>query len=378
MRTLIAGGGTGGHVNPALAIARALVEQDPKGEILYVGTREGLEADLVPRAGLAFATIDVRGILRKSAAERVTGVAKAAGACLQAARIIQRFRPDVVVGTGGYVCGPVVLMGAVSGLPTLIQEQNVFPGLTNRLLAPFVSRIAVPFDDARRYFATPGKVVVTGNPIRSEILDRKRPEALAAMGLDPERRTLLVFGGSRGAETINRAMIEALPKLLTRGDLQVILATGTTHHQATVEAMTRSGFDPAAQRNLVLVPYLYNQDAALACADLAVTRAGGITVAELTAMGIPAILVPSPNVTHNHQEYNAQALASRGAAIIIPDAALTGEAVAGQILALFDDPSRLAAMAKAAREMGRPSAAAEIGREIKSIDRTRRRPSPSR
>ncbi|MHB8926952.1 MAG: undecaprenyldiphospho-muramoylpentapeptide beta-N-acetylglucosaminyltransferase [Bacillota bacterium] len=373
MRTLIAGGGTGGHINPALAIARVLAEQDPKGEILYVGTRGGLEADLVPRAGLAFATIDVKGILRKSALERVFGVAMAAGACLQALRIIRRFRPDVVVGTGGYVCGPVVLMGAVSGLPTLIQEQNVFPGLTNRLLSRFVTRIAVPFEEARRYFATPGKVVVTGNPIRTEILDRKRPEALETFGLDPGRRTLLVFGGSRGAETINRAMVEALPALLARADLQVIWATGTAHHQATIEALRRGGLDPAAHRNLVLVPYLYNQDAALACADLAVTRAGGITLAELTAMGIPAILIPSPNVTHHHQEYNARALASRGAAVLVPDASLTGKVLVGEVRTLLDDPDRLAAMVKAAREMGRPSAAAEIGREIRALLRTRRR-----
>ncbi len=237
MRTLIAGGGTGGHVNPALAIARVLAEQDPKGEILYVGTRHGLEADLVPRTGLAFATIDVTGLLRKSPAQRVTGAIMAAGACLQAWRIIRRFRPDVVVGTGGYVCGPVVLAGALSGLPTLIQEQNVFPGLTNRMLARFVDRIAVPFEEARRHFVAPGKVVVTGNPIRTEILDRKRPEAVMDLGLDPDRRTLLVFGGSRGAETINRAMTAALPRLLARPDLQIVWATGTAHHEATMDEL---------------------------------------------------------------------------------------------------------------------------------------------
>lgn len=372
MRVLIAGGGTGGHINPALAIARVLAEDDPRAEILYVGSRGGLEADLVPRAGLAFATIDVKGLLRKPAMERLSGLFVAIGACLQALRIIRRFRPDVVVGTGGYVCGPVVLMAALSGLPTLIQEQNVFPGFTNRLLSPFVARIVVPFEEARRHFASPGKVAVLGNPIRPEIMAKKRPEGLAAFGLDPARRTLLVFGGSRGAETINRAMIGALPALLNRVDLQVIFATGTAHHLATLDALRDAGLDPTNHRNLVLVPYLYNQDAALACADLAVTRAGGITVAELTARGIPAILVPSPNVTHNHQEYNAKALASRGAAVLIPDDALTGDRLVHEVTALLDDPGRLVAMARAALEVGRPSAAADIGREIRSLVRIRR------
>ncbi|HEY3315584.1 MAG TPA: undecaprenyldiphospho-muramoylpentapeptide beta-N-acetylglucosaminyltransferase [Bacillota bacterium] len=373
MRTLIAGGGTGGHVNPALAIAKVLAEQDPKGEILYVGTKHGLEADLVPRTGLVFATIDVSGLLRKSPAERVSGACKAAGAVLQAWLIIRRFKPDVVVGTGGYVCGPVVLAGSLAGLPTLIQEQNVFPGLTNRMLARFVSRIAVPFEEARRHFATPGKVVVTGNPIRTEIMDKKRPEAIAEMGLDPGRRTLLVFGGSRGAETLNRAMVEALPGLLARRDLQVVWATGTAHHEATLKELRQRGVDPGRLEGLVLVAYLYQQDAALACADLALTRAGGITLAELTALGIPAILVPSPNVTHNHQEFNARALASRGAATIIADSELTGEVLSRQVGAILDDPGRLGEMAGASRQMGRPSAAAEIGREIRSLVLNRRR-----
>lgn len=362
MRVIISGGGTGGHIYPALTIARAIKEIEPS-DILFVGTKQGLEADIVPKEGFPFATVDASGIERRLTMGNLRALFKTFAGLFESLAVIRRFRPDVVIGTGGYVCGPVLLTASLLGIPAIIQEQNVIPGVTNRILARFVGRIAVGYSEAAKNFgASRDKVVVTGNPVRPEVLTATREGGLAALGLSPGKLTILVAGGSRGARSINTAMADVHARFAGRPEIQILHATGSGEYNNIVGLLSGRGIDIAKTGNISIVPYLYNMPQALAATDLAVFRAGAIGLAELTARGIPAVLIPYPYAAENHQEHNARVLESRGAALVIRDADLGGSHLADTIEALLGDPARLAAMAKASKELGRPEAAAEIAR----------------
>ncbi|MDT8901686.1 undecaprenyldiphospho-muramoylpentapeptide beta-N-acetylglucosaminyltransferase [Anaeroselena agilis] len=362
MRVIISGGGTGGHIYPALTIARAINEIEPS-DILFVGTKQGLEADIVPKEGFPFATVDAGGIERRLTLGNLRALLKTFAGLLESFAVVRRFRPDVVIGTGGYVCGPVLLAASLLGIPAVIQEQNVIPGVTNRILARFVGRIAVGYAEAANNFgANRDKVVVTGNPVRPEILTATRESGLRDLGLSPGKLTVLVAGGSRGARSINTAMADVHARFAGREGIQILHATGSAEYNNIVGLLAERGIDVTKTGNISIVPYLYNMPQALAAADLAVFRAGAIGLAELTARGIPAILVPYPHAAENHQEFNARVLESRGAAVVIRDAALSGPRLADAIDALLGDRARLTAMAKASGELGRPEAAAAIAR----------------
>lgn len=360
MRIIISGGGTGGHIYPAITIARAIAAQTD-ADILFVGTKEGLEADIIPKEGFPFATVAAGGLERRLTLANIKSLLRTAAGLAQSYALIRRHRPALVIGTGGYVCGPVLLAAALAGIPTLIQEQNVIPGVTNRILARFVARIAAGYPEAAPFFGRHAdKVVVTGNPIRPEILTATRAEGLAALGLAPGRLTLLAVGGSRGARTLNTAMLAVHARYAGRDDIQILHATGAAEYNSIVGQLAQHGIDPAKTGNISIVPYLYHMPHALAAADLAVYRAGAVGLAELTARGVPAILIPYPHAAENHQEHNARALENHGAALVICDRDLGGQALGDAIDRLLADPARLAAMAAASKALGRPDAAATI------------------
>lgn len=371
MNVLMASGGTGGHIYPGITIAQTLKKHHPDVNVLFVGAEGGLEAELIPRAGFAFEAIPARYLRRRVSLEALLTAWTAWRGFRTATGIVKRFRPDVAVGTGGYVSGPVIAAAALLRVPTVIQEQNAFPGLTSRLLGRVARRIALGSDAARKYFPGRERVVVTGNPIRRDILTRNRREALAALGLDPERKTVLVFGGSQGGRSINEAVINAVHELTRRSNVQIVHQTGKSGFEAVLEAAGR-GATPGADKPVSvghwhIMPFIHDMPSAYAAADLVVCRAGAITLAELTARGVPAVLVPYPFAAERHQDANAAELAAAEAAVVVPDAELTGARLAQLVLELLRDEDRLARMAVAGRRLGRPDAADRIAALVHEV-----------
>ncbi len=359
VRCVVTGGGTGGHIYPALAIARGLRERYG-AEVLYVGTDRGLEADLVPRAGLPFAAISAGGLRRRVDPGNLAVLARTVRGLFQAWALLGRWKPAVVVGTGGYVCGPTVLAAVARGIPTFIHEQNAYPGLTNRLLAGLVRQVALTFPEAAAHLPRRARVVVTGLPVRPEIVTADRGAARQALGIDPHTRVLLVFGGSRGARKINDAMIGVLEALSGRPGVHVIQATGKAEYRDYAARLEAAGIKIGSGGNITLTPYLYDMAQALAAADLVVCRAGASTIAELTVRGLPAVLVPYPHATARHQDYNARACARAGAAVVIPDRELDGPRLLAVVGQLLGDEERLRAMGAASRRLARPQALEDI------------------
>lgn len=363
-RVLFACGGTGGHVYPALAIADAVRRRAPGAAVAFAGTRARMEWEAVPKAGYPIHAVRAAGFRRGRSAEALRHNAALplhlAAGLWDGLRLVRGFDADVVVGTGGYVAGPVGLAAALLRRPLVLQEQNAYAGATNRLLARLAARVYVGFEAALPYFPS-RKTVVSGNPVRPELAQADRAAARAHFGLADGLHVLLVMGGSLGAGPINDALEAHLGALLAREDLAVVWQTGTRFHEA-VRARV-----PAHPR-LRLVPYLERMDAAYAAADLAVCRAGALTCAELAATGTPSVLVPSPNVTADHQTKNARALAEAGAAVLLPEARLRAELLP-TVTALLDDGPRRAAMAAAARAVARPDAADVVAEGILDLAR---------
>jgi len=345
-RIVIAGGGTGGHVYPGVAIAQELRRRDASREVRFVGTAAGLEARLVPAAGFALETIRASGIVGKGLLARAAGLARLPLGLLDAHRILRRIRPALVVGVGGYASGPVLVAALLRRLPTMIHEQNRWPGATNRLLAPWVDRIAVSFD------ATAGKVgalgMMTGNPVRAPFA------ALPAWAPHAGPARVLVSGGSRGARAINDAVIAALPRLAPEG-WSWRHQTGAADRERVADAYAAAGV-----RGVRVEAFLDDMPAALADADLVICRAGASTLAELACAGRAAILIPFPQAAHDHQRHNARGFAAAGAATLLEQQGLDGGRLAAEARALISDPGRLARMAAAARTLARPDAAARI------------------
>jgi len=360
MRIIITGGGTGGHVYPAIATADALRATGTNPEILFVGTKSGLEADLVPKAGYELTTIVVSGVERRLSFKALKAFATMAVGGWQAAAVLRRFRPDVVIGTGGYVCGPVVFLAHFFGLPTLILEQNVIPGVTNRLLGRFVDAVAVTYDASRRYFPARTRILVTGNPIRREITQVDRETGCRNLGINPESKVVYAVGGSVGAQKLNEAMVAVMQAYHGRRDISIVHVTGRDKYAATLARLQEIGIDIQSAGNIIVKPYLYNVADAYAAADLVVCRAGGITLSEVTAVGRPAVLVPYPYATNNHQFFNARHLEQEGAAVLLTDDALNGTALLDTVGGLLADAGRLAAMREQSKRLGRPDAGDRI------------------
>lgn len=364
------GGGTGGHIYPALAIISAVRERVPGVEVLYVGSRRGMEAELVPRSGIEFVSLDVTGLARKAPRQVLDGMMRAGRALARARGLVREFRPSVAVGTGGYVSGPVILAAVLARVPVVLQEQNAVPGATNRWLSRWARAVCVPFEDTVAHFPRRARVVVTGNPVRRELLEPGRLEAARSLNLRPDLPILLSTGGSQGAASIVRATVA----LITSGRLppgtQVVFATGTRYYDQAMAGLKDAGIEPASTGNIILRPYLHDMYLAMAAAHLAVSRAGAMTVSELAARGLPAILVPSPHVAHNEQEHNARVLAKAGAGIMVTESEDVPARVIQAAVELLSDPARLQAMSRRCQGLGRPGAAGHIAGLV--LDQARR------
>lgn len=358
MRFIVTGGGTGGHIYPALAIAGGLRRRYPGCSILYIGTARGLEADLVPAAGLDFRSVRAVGIKRSLSWQNLKVPWEVTAGYREARRLIRDFAPHAAVGTGGYVCGPVMLAAARMKIPTLIHEQNALPGVTNRILSRFVDRVAVTFEDSLPYFPRRAHARLTGLPVRREILTARRSPARAKYGVGDEL-FVLSFGGSQGARSLNSAVAAAAGWIAGRLGLRWLHVTGKNQHDAFMDMLGQNGWGEVPG-NMTVLPYLYEMPEALAAADLVVGRAGAASIAEITARGLPSLLVPYPHATGNHQEHNARALAARGAAVMIRDAELTGDLLVAKLEELFSAPGRLQDMARASLQIGRPRALDDI------------------
>lgn len=311
MRVILAGGGTAGHINPALAIAKTVMEKETDSDVLFVGTKKGLEHSLVPRAGFDIEYINVDGITGRKTLKNLTAAAKYAVAVAKCMGIIRKFSPDVVVGTGGYVCAPVVTAATLLKIPTLVHEQNVFPGRAIKMLSHKADVTAVSFSESIRFFESAKEIIISGNPLRPEILKADRAEARAKLRLGTNK-FIVVFGGSLGARTINNVVCEYIKEYGNEEGVRIFVATGGYDYERVSARIDRNKYP-----NVEIMDYIHNMDTYLAAADLVVCRSGAITVSEISALGVPSLLIPSPNVINNHQEYNARALSDNGAAITV-------------------------------------------------------------
>lgn len=366
MRIILSGGGTGGHINPALAIAKEVVRREPGSEVLFCGGKGGLEEKLVPREGFRLETFTVHGLSRKltpkGIAHNVKALAEAADSMNKAKKLIRDFKPDVVVGCGGYASFPIMKAAQSKGVPTAVLEVNAFPGVTTKTLAKGASVLMIAFEDTRRYFAdiertaehARGPLVVhTGSPVRADILEADRETSRKEMGLDG-RPLILSVWGSLGAEMMNRAMADFIALEAESDPHQLVHAIGS-HGYAWLPGLIREkGVDLEKHPNIEVRDYVYDMARVLSAADLVLCRGGAATMAELTALGKPAVIVPSPNVAENHQEKNARTLEAGGAAVVIVEKDCDGKVLYDTACELLADPERMAAMQKAMRSFYTP------------------------
>lgn len=353
MRIIFAGGGTAGHINPALAVAGYVREQQPDAQILYVGAVGGMEERLVKQAGLEFRGIKISGFSRKltllGLKKNVTTLKRIITASIESREIIEEFKPDICVGTGGYVSGPILRKAAQMGIPVIIHEQNAFPGITTKMLAHKAEYVMLAVEQAKKFFDDKCKVVITGNPVRKEVISATQKEAKAKLKLD-DRPVILSFGGSLGARKINEAVIELIADTAKTDAFQHIHAYGQ-FGQWFLPTLEEKGVRPSEHPNLDIREYINDMQTCLAAADLVICRAGAITLSELQAQGKASILIPSPNVAENHQYHNAMALVSNRAASIIEEKDLPGEVLVRKVKELLSQPDLLREYQQNARKM---------------------------
>lgn len=350
MCVLIAGGGTGGHLFPAIAVAEEFTSRDGNTKITFIGTERGLESRIIPHTMWELVTMNVPSLKGRGLFAKIKAILMLPLALFQAWMIIRRLLPDMVIGVGGYSAGPATLVASILNVPSFAMEQNAIPGLTNRILGHFVRKVFATFDESAGYFSKK-KVIVSGNPVRKKIR-----ESITHRPIKREGFTILAFGGSQGAKAINEKMIESLPYLSDiREDIRIIHQVGRSAELEYFSAAYRArGFSAEVYHFIEDMGKMYS------LADLVVCRAGSSSISELTTAGRPAVLVPFPYAADNHQEANARTLAEAGGAVIILERELTGEALAGEIRGFFDEPLKLASMSEAMKKMARPNAAAMI------------------
>jgi UDP-N-acetylglucosamine--N-acetylmuramyl-(pentapeptide) pyrophosphoryl-undecaprenol N-acetylglucosamine transferase len=352
LAVVIAGGGTGGHLYPGIAVARELQRREPGSVVTFAGTARGIEARVIPREGFGLDLLRSAGLKGTSLAARARGVALLPLGGMDAWRILSKRRPDLVIGVGGYSSGPVVLAASLRGIPTMLLEQNAVPGLTNRLLARVVSAAAVTFDSTVSFFGR--RAFVAGNPIRQEFLNTTASDVAGGGDNGGTAPRVLIFGGSQGAHAINMAMVEAAPRLADRGGVAITHQTGERDLERVRDGYRQAGLVARIE------PFLYEMDREMKNADLIICRAGATTIAELTAAGKPSVLIPLPTAADDHQRKNAEVLQHAGAAEVLEQKVLSGAVLAERIVGLLSDPQRLQQMARAARALARPDAARVI------------------
>jgi UDP-N-acetylglucosamine--N-acetylmuramyl-(pentapeptide) pyrophosphoryl-undecaprenol N-acetylglucosamine transferase len=358
MTIVIAAGGTGGHLYPAIALAREFLRRNPMTKVLFVGTTRGLESKVLAHEGFELALISAKPIMGRGPVDMLRGLCAMPVSFWQCRQILRQRRADLVIGVGGYTSPMMVMAAALKGIPRVILEPNAHPGLANTAVGTFVQRVFLAFASAAGSF-NPGKVRVVGTPIRRDFLARA---VSSSVGKPTDRQHVLVFGGSQGAKAINSAAIEGLPELLKlRSAITVTHQTGELDHARVKEVYDRAGV------SVNVVPFLYDMPAAINAADVVVARAGAMTVAELTACGKPAILVPLPTAIYDHQAKNAKVMEDAGAAVVIPQAALSGARLAQELTGVLDDPDRMRTMGEASLSLRRMDAAEAIVRECYAL-----------
>lgn len=365
MKYIISGGGTGGHIYPALAIAKEIKNSDKNAEILYIGTEKGLEAELVPKEGIDFKTIRVKGLPRKINKDSFIALRELLAGLKESQKIIHEFKPDLVIGTGGYVCGPIVYKAAKNKIPTIIHEQNAFPGITNKILSRYVDKVATTFDEASKHFKHPDRVVNTGNPIRSEILNRDKNQSYKTLDIDPNSPFILSFGGSGGQKKLNDAILDILINNRWNNNYQLIHITGNRLYDSFMKDIKDKNIN--LNNRIRILPYLYEMPDALNIADLLISSSGAITLAETSAIGLPSILIPKGYTAENHQEYNARAFEKAGASIVILEKDLTGDGLIKNINNLMKDRLLLQNMSINSKKMGNNNATRDIVNLIHEI-----------
>lgn len=368
MRVIFTGGGTGGHIYPIMAVIERLKERgiSTNDDILFVGTQKGLESKIVPAAGVNFKTIKIQGFNRKHPLKNFETIELFFKATKRAKEILNDFKPDIVVGTGGYVSGAMVYEAAKMHIPTMIHESNSVVGLANKFLGHYVDKICYTFDDAAKQFPEKKKLVNTGNPRSQQVLGLHENEIdlQTKWGLNPQMPTGLVFGGSRGALAINRIMLKSVMEL-NKKPYQIIWATGTYYYDAVEKKLK----DIDLGDNIKVLPYIKNMPALLPEMTCVVSRSGATSIAEFTALGVPAILIPSPNVTHNHQMKNALDLEKAGAALVIPEDDLNPNNFVSSIDHILLDEKYATEMSKASKELGVPDASDQVIKVMEEISR---------
>lgn len=354
MRIIFTCGGTGGHINPAIAVAKLCQERDPGCEILFMGAEDGMENKLVPREDFRLETLKISNYQRRLTPagiwHNVTTLVNMAGSMAKAKRIIREFQPDVIIGTGGYASFPALKMGAKMGIPTAVHESNAVPGLTTRMVASGASRIMVPFEDYKERYDRPERVVVTGTPVRSDFLYADRGKARQALGLG-DQPLIVSAWGSLGAREMNKKIARFLVREAEDGLFRHIHATGSYGWRWMPEFVREQGLNLEQHPQLDMREYIYDMPQVMAAADLVICRAGAATISEVCASGTPCIMVPSPNVTDNHQEKNARVLEKYGAAMVIREADCDGDTLYEAAKQLLSNPEQLKAMRTAARRL---------------------------
>lgn len=361
-KIIISGGGTGGHIFPAISIANAIRERWPDSDILFVGAQGRMEMERVPAAGYPIVGLPVAGLNRKNILKNFSVLAKLLKSMLQARKIIADFKPDIAVGVGGYASGPVLKAAAARKIPTLLQEQNSYAGVTNKILAKKAAVICVAYDEMDRFFPKE-KIVVTGNPTRQDLIvsEQSKAEGYIHFGLDPKRKTILMIGGSLGAKTLNDSIVKSFGEL-SESDVQVIWQCGKYYYKEMQE-LQKNGLIPA---NVFLFDFVSRMDLAYSVADLIISRAGAGSISEFCLLEKPVVLVPSPNVAEDHQTQNALALVSRDAAILIPDADAR-EKLFGTAMHLVNDEEKLKALSFNISKLAQRNSASRIVDEIEKI-----------
>ena len=360
-KVVISGGGTGGHIFPAIAIANEIKNKYPNVEILFVGAKGKMEMEKVPQAGYKIVGLPISGFQRRFTFSNFILPFKLIYSLIKAFFLLKKFKPDVVIGVGGYASGPIVRVASFASIPTMVQEQNSFPGKTNRILSKVVNKVCVAYDGLEKFFPKE-KIVFTGNPIRNEMVsvEGKRDEAITFFGLDPSKKTILMIGGSLGARTLNESITNAI-NLIHDNHVQVLWQCGKFYYPQYKEQTNEF-----KKHGVYLNEFIFKMDLAYACADLIISRAGAISVSELTLIGKPVILVPSPNVSDDHQTSNAMALVNKNAAVLIKDDKAINS-LFDKAIELLTNQDKASQLASNCLSLGIPNAAELIVNEIENI-----------
>lgn len=369
MRVIIAAAGTAGHINPGLAIANKIKKEDKNSKIMFIGTTRGLENDLVPRAGYELKTIDAYGLSKKVSIDNIKKMYQTFRGYGQAKKIIREFEPDIVIGTGGYICGATISSAHSLKIPTLLHESNSFPGKAIKMLAPKTDTILVSFKDAIPRIKNAKNVVFTGTPVKIKKKDYTREEKekiIKNVGLNTSKPIVLVFGGSQGAKRINETLLEIIKSKLN-SNYQIIWATGPKQYDIIKDELENLKININNVKDIKILPYIYNMEELMNVVDIIVARSGAMTITEISNLGKASILVPLPNVSHNHQLYNAKELEKVGASKIIFDEEITGKKLNGKILEIISNKNNIKNMEKNALKMATQDAEQKIYNEIKKL-----------